>query len=69
MIQRKTPVPESHFNKFAGLHLGPLLEKRPQCRCFPVNFELQNFQNTFFVEHLSATTSGHMKKKVKQNEF
>ena len=35
-----------------------LLQKRLQCRCFPMNFE-KFFLNTFFVELFRATTSGY----------
>ena len=37
-IHRKTPVPESFFNKIAGLKPATLLKKRLWHRCFPVNF-------------------------------
>ena len=35
---RKTPVLASFLNKVAGLRPSTLLKKRPQHRCFPVNF-------------------------------
>ena len=37
-IHRKTPVPESLFNKAADLRLATLLKKRLCHRFFPVNF-------------------------------
>ena len=37
-IHRKTPVPESLFNKVAVLRPATLLKKRLWYRCFPVNF-------------------------------
>ena len=38
-IDRKTPVPETLFNKVAGLRPATLLKKSLWHRCFPVNFE------------------------------
>ena len=37
-IHRKTPVPETFFNKVAGLTPVTLFKKRLWHRCFPVNF-------------------------------
>ena len=37
-IDRKTPVPETLFNKVAGLRPATLLKKSLWHRCFPVNF-------------------------------
>ena len=45
-IHRKTPVPESLFNKVAGLRPATLLKKRLWHRCFPVICEI--CKNTFF---------------------
>ena len=48
---RKTPVPETLFNKFAGLRPATLLKKSLWHRCFPANFA--KFLSTpFFTEHL-----------------
>ena len=37
-IHRKTAVSKFLFNKVEGLHPATLLKKRPQHKCFPVNF-------------------------------
>ena len=37
-IHRKTTLPESLFNKVAGLRLATLMKKRPWHRCFRMNF-------------------------------
>ena len=37
-IHKKTPVPESFFNKIADLRAATLLKKKLWHRCFPVNF-------------------------------
>ena len=46
-IHRKTPVPETFFNKVAGLRPATLLKKRLWHRCFPVNFA--KFLRTIFL--------------------
>ena len=48
---RKTPVPETLFNKFAGLRPATLLKKSLWHRCFPVNFA-KFLRTPFFTEHL-----------------
>ena len=47
---RKTPVPESFFNKVVGLKPATLLKKRLWHRCFPVNF-VKFLRTPFFTEH------------------
>ena len=42
-------MPESPFNKVAGLRAAALLKKRLWHRCFPVNFA--KFKSTFLTEH------------------
>ena len=61
-IHRETPVPESLFNKAAGLQVFlevfqvfSGLETLAQV-LFSVNFE-KFFKNTFFTEHLTMTAS------------
>ena len=50
-IHKKAPVPESLFNKVAGLRPATLSKKRIWHRCFSVNFA--KFLRTLFVtEHL-----------------
>ena len=51
-IHRKTPVPESLFNKVAGLRPATLLKKRLWHRCFPVNFA--KFLRTPFLQNTSG---------------
>ena len=53
-IHRKTPVPESLFNKVAGPIPATLLKKRFRHRSFPVNF--MKFLRTTFLQK----TSGRM---------
>ena len=55
-IQRKTPVPESLFNKVAGLRLTTFLKKTLWYRCFPVNFA--KFLRTPFLENISGHKLG-----------
>ena len=43
------------FNKAAGLSLATLLIKRPQYRCFPVNF-VKFLRTPFFAEHSSCSS-------------
>ena len=50
-IHRKTPVPETFFNKAAGLRPATLLKKRLLHRCFPVNFV--RFLRTPFLKNTS----------------
>ena len=50
-IHRKTPVPESLFNKVAGLRPATLLKKRLWHRCFPVNFA-KFLRTPFLTKHL-----------------
>ena len=52
-FHRKTPVPESLFNKVADLRPIPatLLEKRLWHRCFPVDFA-KFLRTPFSKEHL-----------------
>ena len=57
-IPRKTPVPESLFNKVAGLRPATLLKKRLWHRCFPGNFV--KFLRTPFLQN----TSGRLLLKV-----
>ena len=51
-INRKTPVPESVFNKVAGLTPATLLKKRLWLMCFPVNFV--KFLRTRFLQNTSG---------------
>ena len=44
-------MPESYFNKIAGLMPATLLKKRLWHRCFPVNFT-KFLRTPFFTEHL-----------------
>ena len=37
-VRRKTPLPESLFNKVATLRLANLLKMRLWHRCYPMNF-------------------------------
>ena len=46
ILTGKTPVPESLFNKVAGLTSSNFIKKRLQQRCFPVNIA------KIFQEHL-----------------
>ena len=46
-VHRKTPVPESFFNKVAGLRPTTLLKKRPRHKCFPLTFA-KLLRRTFF---------------------
>ena len=50
-IDRKTPVPQSLFNKIADLRLATLLKERLWHRCFPVNF-VKFLRTPFFIENL-----------------
>ena len=50
-IHRKTPVPESLFNKVVGLKPATLLKKSLWHRCFSVNFA-KFLRTPFFTEHL-----------------
>ena len=50
-IHRKTPVPESFYNKVAGIRPGTLLRKRLWHRCFPVNLA-KFLRPSFLTEHL-----------------
>ena len=50
-IHKKAPVPESFFNKVAGLRPTTLLKKRLWHRCFPVNFA-KFLKILFLKEHL-----------------
>ena len=51
-FHRKTPVPESLFNKVAGLRLLTLLKNRPRHGYFPVNFA--KFLRTPFLWNTSV---------------
>ena len=53
-IHRKTPVPESLFNKVAGLIPETLLKKELWHRCFPVNFV------EFLITHFLQNKSGRV---------
>ena len=61
-IHRKTPVPESLFNKVAGLRpCRPLLKKRFWHRCFPVDFA-KFLRTPFLTEHpVSASVNNEIK--------
>ena len=48
----KLPVPESLFNKVAGLRPATLLQKRLWHKCFPVNFA--KFLRTPFLQNTSG---------------
>ena len=50
-IHRKTPVPETFFNRVVGLRPATLLKKRFWYRCFPVNFV--KFLRTIFLQNTS----------------
>ena len=52
VFHRKKPVPESLFNKVAGLRSTTLLKKRLWHRCFPVDFA--KFLRATFVQNTSA---------------
>ena len=54
-IHRKAPVPESLFNKVAGLRPTTLLKTGLWHRCFPVNFVI--FRRTTFSQNLQTTAS------------
>ena len=60
---RKTPVPESFFNKVVGLKPATLLKKRLWYRCFPVNF-VKFLRTLFFTEHLWTTASNNTKQQA-----
>ena len=56
---KKTPVPETLFDKVAGLRPATLLKKCLLHRCFPVNFDkslripfLQNTSGRLLQKHL-----------------
>ena len=56
---KKTPVPETLFDKVAGLRPATLLKKCLLHRCFPVNFDkslripfLQNTSGPLLQKHL-----------------
>ena len=51
-IHRKTPVPESFFNKIADLRPATLLKKKLWHSCFPVNFA--KFLRTHFLQNTSG---------------
>ena len=51
-INRKTPVPESLFNKVAGLRPASLLKKRLRHRRFPVNFAKFLKTRFLYTDHL-----------------
>ena len=52
----KIPVPEALFNQVPGLRPATLLKKKTLSQVFSCEFcEISN--NTFFTEHLQATTS------------
>ena len=50
-IREKTPVPESLFNKVAGLRPAALLKERLWRRCFPASFA-KFLGLPFYTEHL-----------------
>ena len=54
-MYRKTSVPESLFNKVAGLRLAALL-KKTLAQVFFGEF-CEYLRNTFFTEHLLMTAS------------
>ena len=54
-IHRKTPLPETLFNKVAGLRPGTLLKRDSNTGVFL--WILRNFKNTYFEEHLSTGAS------------
>ena len=49
-IHRKIPLPESLFNKVAGISLATLLKKRLWHRWFPMNFA--KWEHFFYRTHL-----------------
>ena len=55
-VLRETPVPQSLYNKVAGLRPAILLKKTPAL-VFPCEF-YEVSKNNFFTEHLRATASG-----------
>ena len=64
----KIPVPESLFNKVAGLRPAILLKKRPWHKCFPVNFAkflrtplLQNTCGWLLLTKLHDPNGGKMR--------
>ena len=50
-IRRKTPVPETFFNKVASLRPATLLKKRLWQKSFPVSF-VKFLRTNFIIEHL-----------------
>ena len=56
-MYRKTPAPESLFNKVAGLRPATLLKKKILAQVFSCEF-FEICENTFFTEHLWTTASG-----------
>ena len=56
-IHSKTPVPESLFNKVAGLRPVNLTKKETLAQVFPCEF-WEISKNAFSTEHLWATASG-----------
>ena len=62
-IHRKTPVPESLFNKVAGRRPATLFKKRLWHKCFPLNFVkflrtpfLQNMSGRLLLENVPVST-------------
>ena len=55
-IHKKTPLPESLFNKVSGLRPATVLKKRLWHRCFPVNFA-KFLKTPFFTEQFSLQNS------------
>ena len=51
------------FGERENFRPATLLQKRLQHRCFPVNFV--KFKDTFFTEHLMATSSGNISQNKK----
>ena len=51
-IRRNTFVPESLFNKVAGLSPVTLVKRRLWYKCFAVNFAKFSSRTPFFIEHL-----------------
>ena len=55
-IHRKTPVPDSTFNKVACLRPATLLKEEAMAQVFSYEF-CEIFKDIFFTEHLWMTAS------------